>query len=78
MWTTRPTTEVVFRLFEGIDTIRVDGVPGVTVTNMTTAQRDALELPNHSMLTLTDPGVSYAQLAKPKPRHRGWRAKKAK
>ncbi len=75
-WTTRPTTEVVFRLFEGINTIRVDGVPGVTVTNMTTAQRDALELLNHSMLT--EPGVAYAQLAKPKPRHRGWRAKKAK
>lgn len=37
-FTATPTTEVLFRLFDGIDTVRVDGSDQVTVTNMTTPQ----------------------------------------
>lgn len=73
--TNRPTTEVVFRLFEGIDTIRVEGQPEVTVSNMTTAQRDALALLDHPMLK--DPHVILGKLREPKRRARGfgWKPK---
>ena len=70
-FTAKPTTEVVFRLFEGIDTIRWEGRDGVTVTNMTTAQHDALVLLDHPMLK--DPRVTFGELRTPKPRRRGAR-----
>ncbi len=76
-WTQQPTTEVIFRLFDGINTLRIEGHDGVTITNMTTAQHDALQLLDHPLLKA--PRVAFTQLKKPKPRHRGWRAvKKAK
>jgi transposase len=71
--TARPTTEVVFRLFEGIDTMRIEGQPGVIISNMSTAQRDALVLLDHALLK--DPRVNLGKLREPRPRRRGWRWK---
>jgi hypothetical protein len=70
-FTAKPTTEVVFRLFERIDTIRIAGHDGVTIVNMTTAQHDALALLDHPILR--DRRVAFGELRTPKPRHRGAR-----
>jgi transposase len=50
-WTDQPTTEVVFRLMEGIFTVR-SGTPGsaVSVTNMTTPQAQLLKLLGSDLL----------------------------
>jgi transposase len=72
-FTATPTTDVIFRLFERVDTLRVDGVEGVTITNMTTAQHDALELLGHPLLI--DPRVTFDDLRAPAPRQRGWRGR---
>lgn len=71
-FTAKPTTEVIFRLFEGIDTLRFEGREDVTVTNMTTAQHDALVLLHHPMLK--DKRVRFGKLREPKPRRRGARS----
>ena len=73
-WTQQPTTEVIFRLFDGISTLRLEGHDEVTVMNMTTAQHDALKLLDHPLLR--QEGVAFARLTQPKPRRRGWRAVK--
>lgn len=70
-FTATPTTEVIFRLFEGINSYRVPGQQKVTVSNLTTAQIDALRLLRHQVLD--DPRVSLATPRVPRPRSRGYR-----
>lgn len=67
--TSTPTTEVLFRLFEGIDAIRCG--PNVLVTNMTTEQARALELLDNTVLE--KPNVVLATPQPPGPGRRGYR-----
>ncbi len=75
--TSTPTTEVLFRLFRGIDVVR--GVPGepAVVSRITQSQLDALEILEHPLLK--DPRVRFnAPRASGRPRDRAyenWRAK---
>ena len=50
---------------------RIEGQAGVIISNMSTAQRDALVLLDHSLLK--DPRVNLGKLREPRPRRRGWR-----
>jgi len=71
-WTAKPTTEVVFRLFEGIDTLRgvlPDGA--VVVTNTNTEQIRLLRLLGHALLET--PGVVFAEPRVPRPGERAWK-----
>lgn len=62
--TTRPTTEVLFRLFQGIDVVRTgDGEPA-TISRITQSQIDALRVLDHPLLS--DPRVRFG-----KPRESG-------
>jgi len=88
-WTARPTTEVLFRLFEGISTIR-GAEPRVVVTGMNTEQVRILDL--LAVSVLSDPGVRVVEpvvptrgrAAKPVPRKtprkppRSWAGEKSK
>ena len=65
--TDRPTTEVVFRLFEGIFAVRAGGM--TTVTNMTTEQARLLELLGNT--SLARPGVRVAAPQPPASGQRG-------
>jgi transposase len=67
--TNRPTTEVLFRLLEGIAAVRSG--PTVLVTNMTTEQRRALELLGNTILA--KPNVVVATPRAPQPGRRGYR-----
>ena len=75
--TSRPTTEVLFRLFRGIDVVR--GLPGepATVSRITQSQLDALEILEHPLLK--DSRVRFnAPRASGRPRDRAyenWRSK---
>ena len=91
-WTARPTTEVLFRLFEGINTLRGVGEADVrvVVTGMNTEQVRILDL--LGVETLKAPGVRVVEpkvptrgrAAKPVPRRaprkppRSWARKKSK
>jgi len=91
-WTARPTTEVLFRLFEGINTVRglPTGEARVVVTGMNTEQVRILDLLDVGVLST--PGVSVVEptvptrgrAAKPVPRTtprkkpRSWARKKTK
>jgi len=71
-WTAKPTTEVVFRLFEGIDTIRgVLPEGGVVVTNTNTEQIRLLRLLGHAIFDAE--GVVMAEPRQPRPGERAWK-----
>lgn len=67
--TNKPTTEVLFRLFEGIAAVRSG--PNVLVTNMTTEQARALALLKNTVLE--KPNVVVATPRAPRPGRRGYR-----
>jgi len=67
--TNKPTTEVLFRLFEGIAAVRSG--PTVLVANLTTEQARALKLLNN--LVLEKPNVVVATPRAPRPGRRGYR-----
>jgi len=71
-FTSTPTTEVIFRLFKGIQSYRLPEQRKVTIANLTTAQLDALRLLKHHVLD--DPSVSLATPRMPRPRSRGYRS----
>lgn len=72
--TRRPTTEVIFRLFEGIDALRTPDSQVVALMNMSTAQVEALRLLGHELLL--DPRVQFGPLREPRRRMRGFREPK--
>lgn len=73
-WTDQPTTEVIFRLFRGVSTMRIgDGGP-ILVTNLTTAQVDAMQLFDCPILSRSD--VRLTTPAVPGPGRRGASEKK--
>ena len=67
--TNKPTTEVLFRLFEGIAAVRSG--PNVLITNMTTEQARALKLLDNTVLE--KPNVVVATPQAPRPGRRGYR-----
>ncbi len=70
-WTATPTTEVVFRLFEGVSTTRSPRRSGVSVENLTTEQVRALELLGIDLLRR--PEVRTVRPRTPRPGERGYR-----
>jgi len=71
-WTNKPTTEVLFRLFEGMFTVRGDATDGeVVVTNMNTEQVRILRLLRCPLLTARR--VTIEEPRKPRPGERAWR-----
>src|SRR5208282_2897411 len=70
-FTPAPTTEVIFRHFEAIFTVRHAGEPGVTVTNLTTEQVRVLRLLGNDVLDR--PGVALATPRVPLRGQRGFR-----
>lgn len=68
--TNKPTTEVVFRLFEGVAAARRAGSPGVVVENLTTAQVEGYRALGVGVLDR--PGVSTATPRAPGPGDRGY------
>lgn len=69
--TKKPTTEVIFRLFEGINTVRVGSSRSATITNLTTPQVEALQLIGHPVLT--NPFVTLTTPRQPRRGARGYR-----
>lgn len=67
--TNEPTTEVLFRLFEGIGAVRSG--PNVLVTNMTTEQARALKLLDNTVLD--KPNVEIVTPQAPRRGRRGYR-----
>ena len=76
-WTAKPTTEVLFRLFEGIFTVRGHANRGeVLVTHMNTEQVRILRLLECPLLD--DPRVTIAEPRTPRPGERAWKPKSAR
>ena len=71
-FTNSPTTEVIFRLFEAIFTVRAAGRPSVTVTNLTTEQVRVLRLLENDVLD--SPEVVTATPRIPGRGQRGYRS----
>jgi transposase len=69
-WTDQPTTEVIFRLFEGIFTLHDAATAETTVTNMTTEQVRVLRLLGNEVLDR--PNVTFAPPSIPRPGQRGF------
>ena len=72
-WTDQPTTEVIFRLFRGVTTVRL-GDDTIIVTRLTTPMVDALRLFDCPMLS--NPKIRLAEPTIPKPGKRGGGPKK--
>jgi transposase len=71
--TDNPTTEVLFRLFQGIDVVRTGPGEPPTVTRITQAQLDALRVLEHPLLK--HPGVRFAPPRESgRPRDRAYEA----
>jgi hypothetical protein len=68
--TATPTTEVIFRLFENVNTMRVPNTPGVTIQNLTTAQVHGYEVLGLNVLKRA--GVQLATPRAPGPADRGY------
>jgi transposase len=68
--TSRPTTEVVFRLFAGVSTVRAPGTAGVRVVNLTTAQAAGYKRLGSDVLE--GPGVVVAPPRPVEPGDRGY------
>jgi transposase len=71
-WTDKPTTEVLFRLFENINTFRSGAIDApVLITGLNTEQVRILELLGHDLLVRH--GVSYVKPKVPLPGERAFK-----
>lgn len=73
-WTDQPTTEVIFRLFYGVTTLRLGADGPIVVTNLTTPQLDAMRL--FDCPILSRPDVRLTAPTMPAPGMRGGGEKK--